>query len=107
MAETEARRLLSSIVACALTGDELAEQSRRWRALYERAGLERVETNDGIQIRFRSDVGVEEELRALVAVERGCCRWARWEVETGDDSVRVDVTSTGVGVTTLHGMFLE
>jgi hypothetical protein len=107
MTETRARRSLLPVVACTLTGDELAEQSRRWRALYERAGLERVETNDGIQIRFRVDAGVEEELRALVAVERGCCRWARWDVETGDDSVRVDVTSTGVGVTTLHGMFLE
>ena len=107
MAETCARRSLLPLVACTLTGDELAEQSRRWRALYERAGLERVETNDGIQIRFRGEARVEDELRALVAVERGCCRWAQWEVETGDDSVRIDVTSTGVGVTTLHWMFLE
>jgi hypothetical protein len=106
MAETRARRSLLPVVACTLAGDELAEQRRRWRALYERAGLERVETDDGIQIRFRSDAGVGVELRALVAVERGCCGSAQWEVETGDDSVRVDVSSTGVGVTTLHGMFL-
>jgi hypothetical protein len=106
MAETGARRGLLP-VACTLTGDELVEQSRRWRALYERAGLDRVETNEGIQLRFRGDAAVEEELRALVAVERRCCRWARWEVETGDDSVRLDVTATGVGLTTLHGVFLQ
>jgi hypothetical protein len=107
MAETSVRRSLLSVVACTLTGDELAEQSRRWRALYERAGLERVETDDGILLRFRDDTGVEAELRELVTVERECCRWARWEIETGDDSVRIDVTSTGIGVTTLHGMLLE
>ena len=107
MAETRARRSSLPVVACTLAGDELAEQSRRWRALYERAGLERVETDDGIQIRFRGDADVEDELRALVAVERSCCRWAKWEVEAGGDSVRIDVTSVGVGVTTLHGMFLD
>jgi hypothetical protein len=107
MAKPEARRGLSPVVACTLTGDELAEQSRRWRALGARAGLERADTDDGIQIRFRGDPGVEQQLRALVAVERECCRWARWEVETGDDSLRLHVTSTGIGVRTLHGMFLD
>ncbi|HEY8408738.1 MAG TPA: hypothetical protein VIK66_12220 [Gaiellaceae bacterium] len=101
-------------IACTLTGSDLAEQARRWRAL---PLLQREETEDGLRVTFAreprgaegfaavaSSVGVEDELRALVAVENDCCRWARWDVE---DGVVLVVTSSGHGVRTLHGMFRE
>jgi hypothetical protein len=66
-------------IACTLTGSDLAEQARRWRAL---PLLQREETEDGLRVTFAreprgaegfaavaSSVGVEDELRALVAVE--------------------------------------
>jgi len=110
-------------IACTLTSSDLAEQARRWRAL---PLLQREETEDGLRVTFAreprgaegdpvcppgdggfaavaSSVGVEDELRALVAVENDCCRWARWDVE---DGVVLVATSSGHGVPTLHGMFV-
>jgi hypothetical protein len=86
-------------IACTLTGRDLAEQARRWRAL---PLVQREETDDGLRVTFAREPGVEEELRALTAVENDCCRWARWNVE---DGVVLVATSKGHGVQTLHAMF--
>jgi hypothetical protein len=86
-------------IACTLTSSDLAEQARRWRALPQ---LQREETGDGLRVTFAREPGVEDELRALVAVENDCCRWAQWNVE---DGVVLVATSSGHGVETLHGMF--
>jgi hypothetical protein len=85
-------------IACTLESNDLARQAERWQALPR---LRREETDDGLRITFARRPGVEEELRALVAVENDCCRWARWNVE---DGVVLVVTSTGHGIATLHGM---
>jgi hypothetical protein len=87
-------------IACTLTGSDLDAQARRWRVL---PLLEREETEDGLRVTFARGPGVPDELRALVAVENDCCRWARWEIE---DGVVLVATSSGHGVPTLHGMFL-
>ncbi len=54
---------------------------------------------------FRPEPGIEEELRRLIAVERECCSWAAWTVETNVGAPMLDVRSTGPGIATLHGMF--
>src|SRR5207248_197747 len=92
-------------VACKLTPAGLATQSDRWLELGAQALLERVETAHGLRISFRREAGVEEELRALVDVERDCCAWARWTVETGTGELVLDVRASGTGIATLHGMF--
>lgn len=86
-------------IACTLDTGDLAEQARRWRAL---PLVQREETRDGIRVTFAREDGVVDELRALVAVENDCCRWAQWSVE---DGVVLVATSRGHGVVTLHGMF--
>src|SRR5438067_2290463 len=93
------------VVACTLGGHDLALQAERWRALRADAETGRTETTDGLHIRFSAADGVEAELRALVAVENECCAWASWKVVREQDSVVLDVRSTGDGVATLHGMF--
>ena len=98
---------LSPIIACTLTGEDLSKQSRRWQQLRTRAEIERVEVEDGLRVRFRCLEGVEQELRALVAVEIGCCAWARWEVVREADSFVMAVSSIGEGVAALHSMFDE
>jgi hypothetical protein len=93
-------------VACTLTADGKAAQAARWHDLFRRAGLDRTETPAGIRIRFRPLDRVERELRALVDVERECCRWARWEVETdADGAVALVVGSDAAGASVLHQMF--
>jgi hypothetical protein len=92
-------------VACTLTSVDLAAQRQGWERLAARAMTERVETADGLRVVFRPEPGAEEELRALVAVENGCCRWACWTVEAGAGQIVLAVRAAGDGITALHGMF--
>jgi hypothetical protein len=90
-------------VACTLGSTGLAAQARRWQRLIGRALTGRAETADGLRLTFRP--GAEDELRALVAVETGCCAWATWTVEPTDGAVVLDVRSAAEGIATLHAMF--
>ena len=90
-------------IACTLGVTDLRAQARRWQRLMARALTERSETADGLRLTFRPDA--EDELRALVAVETGCCAWAAWTVEPTAEAVVLDVRSAGEGIATLHAMF--
>ena len=93
------------VIACELSGDKASSQAERWMRLGRNAGLRRVETEDGLRIRFRDEPAVERELRALAAVESNCCPWARWEVRRTDGELVLHVSSTPEGAATLHAMF--
>jgi hypothetical protein len=90
-------------IACTLTAGSLAAQARRWEQLMARALTGRDETPDGLRLSFRPEA--EDELRALVAVETGCCAWAAWTVEPTAGAVVLDVRSADEGVATVHAMF--
>ena len=94
-------------VACALTSQDLAAQARSWQQLAARAMTERAETAHGLRITFRSEPGVEDKLRELVAVENQCCPWATWTAEAEADHLVLNVASIGDGVAALHGMFTD
>jgi hypothetical protein len=91
-------------VACSLASADLATQADRWEQLTARAMTDRAETPYGLRIVFRPGPGVEDELRRLVAVENQCCPWACWAVGADTQHVVLDVSSTGAGIATLHGM---
>jgi len=90
-------------IACTLGVADLGTQARRWHRLMARALTERSETADGLRLTFRPEA--EDELRALVAVETGCCAWAAWTVEPTAGAVVLDVRSADEGIVTLHTMF--
>jgi hypothetical protein len=90
-------------IACTLGAADLAAQGRRWERLIARALTGRAETADGLRLTFRPEA--EDELRALVAVETGCCAWAAWTVEPTTGAVVLDVRSADEGIATLHTMF--
>ena len=92
-------------VACSLSTAGLAEQAGRWARLAARAMTGHAKTGDGLRLGFRPEPGVEEELRALVAVETQCCPWATWTVQASATQVVLDVRAADDGVTALHGMF--
>lgn len=98
---------LSELVACTLSNTDLKSQRERWLALGENFGLGRRETRDGLRLSFRNHPAIREELDALVAVENECCSWAAWSVEQEGDTLVMAAHSTGIGVTTLHGMFTQ
>ena len=90
-------------IACALGAADLAAQRRRWEQLMARTLTGRAETADGLRLSFRPEA--EDELRALVAVETGCCAWAAWTVEPIAGAVVLDVRSAGEGIAAVHTMF--
>ena len=90
-------------IACTLGVAGLADQKRRWQRLMARALTGRAQTADGVRLTFRPEA--EDELRALAAVEAGCCAWATWTVEPAAGAVVLDVRSAGEGIATLHAMF--
>ena len=95
----------SAPVACSLTTEGLAEQGGRWARLAAGALTALALTADGLRLDFRPEPGIEEELRALVAVETQCCPWATWTVQASATQLALDVRAAGDGVTALHGMF--
>jgi hypothetical protein len=101
---TNLRLMAKSIdIACTLGMADLAAQGRRWQRLMARTLTGRAETADGLRLTFRPEA--EDELRALIAVETGCCAWAAWTVEPAAGAVVLDVRSADEGIATLHGMF--
>src|SRR6202044_2106707 len=91
-------------VACTLTADDLAAQVRRWEELMEEAMTGRTGTECGLRICFRPGAG--DELRALVAVERRCCPWAAWTVDSSPAALVLEVKATAEGIAALHAMFI-
>ena len=82
-------------VACTLTTDGMSERRRRWHDLAARAFVSRLETEHGLRLVFRSDAGVEKELRELAVLERDCCRFAEWNVTSEEKHAVLDVTGSG------------
>ena len=97
----------SRAIACTLGPDQLATQVERWTNLYAEAGIERLVTDNGLRVSFRPDPTVDEELRALVAVEAVCCGWARWSIGARPDGLFLEITSTGDGITVIHSWLLN
>jgi hypothetical protein len=91
-------------VTCSLDAARLRTQADRWSQLLAGAGVQRVETDDGLRVRFRADAATVEELHQLVSVENDCCAWASWTIAAGDGIADLVVRSTGDGIATLHGM---
>ena len=96
------------VIACTLGSGELAEREQRWAALVRTAGSGRRAMADGVELRFRADAQVEHELRELVAGERECCAWARWELEhEHGGGLVMHAHATERGIATLQSMFLR
>ena len=78
-----AEQELSELVACTLSDTDLKTQRERWIDVSANFGIGREQTSDGLRLTFKDHPAVEQELRALVAVENDCCSWASWSVERG------------------------
>ena len=90
-------------IACTLSSDAHQDRRERWLRLIEEARL----TPRGVRLRLRSAGGVEEEAHALVDLERDCCSFARWTVDSDGATVTIDISAGGEGVKALHAVFGE
>lgn len=93
-------------VACTLTDDAMGGRRGRWHDLAARAFVDRVTTEQGLRLVFRNDAGVEDELRELAVLERDCCTFADWSVNTVDSHAVMDVAgASDEAIDAVHGMF--
>ena len=102
-----AERELAELVACTLSQTDLKTQRERWINVGTNFGVAREKTGDGLELIFLDHPAVEQELRALVAVENDCCRWASWSVDRKQGVLVMAARSRGDGISTLHDMFKE
>ena len=98
---------LAELGACSLSDTDLKTQRERWIDVGTNFGIDREKTADVLQLTFKDHPAVEQELRALVAVENDCCSWASWSVERNAGVLTMAAKSKSEGIATLHGMFKE
>ncbi len=95
-------------LACTLTETGMIERRRRWSDLAQRAFVCRVQTERGLQLVFRADPAIDDELRELALLERDCCAFANWDVTTAGGHTVLGVTGKGdEAVAAVQGMFLS
>ena len=90
-------------VACTLTPAGLAAQAGRWDELMAQSMTGHTRISDGLRLTFHP--GADAELRALVAIERDCCRWATWTLDRHDGAIVLTVRAEGDGVAALYALF--
>jgi hypothetical protein len=78
-------------LACALGPGDGQARMLRWRALAEKGAPRARRRGHRLEVRYRPEPGVGEELEALAAAERSCCAFVSWEVaeEGGHPVLRV------------------
>ena len=87
-------------VVCTLTSTDLRDRGAAWRKLFASGLLDRDRVPGGI--RLNAQPGAVEALRKLIDLERDCCEWIDYEV----DSTGATLTAEGDGEAVLAGMFL-
>ena len=88
-------------VACTLGITDGAAQRQRWRQLNDRALVRRVREAEELLLVYRADDGTRTELESLVDVETTCCAFLDWQVEAGEDDLRLRVRGSAAELDTL------
>lgn len=87
-------------IVCTLTGADLRDRGAAWRKLFASGLVNRDRVPGGI--RLNAQPGATEALRELIDLERECCAWIAYDV----DSTGATLTAQGDGEAVLAGMFL-
>lgn len=87
-------------IVCTLTAADLSDRGAAWRKLWASGLLQRERIAGGI--RLTAEPGGVEALHELVELERQCCAWIDYDV----DSTGATLTAYGDGEAVLAGMFL-
>jgi hypothetical protein len=74
-------------IACTLGPDDGAARMQRWEALSAKARPSARRSGHLLEVRYRPEPGIHEELQALAAAERQCCSFADWKVTQEQDHV--------------------
>ncbi|MGA2014411.1 MAG: hypothetical protein ABSH51_28325 [Solirubrobacteraceae bacterium] len=93
MDHTDGSEPVALPVACALGAGDGVRRMRRWEALSLKGHPSARRAGHRLEVAYRVEPGVREELEALVAAERQCCSFVDWELEHAGDRIIVRVAS--------------
>jgi hypothetical protein len=62
-------------------------------------------TSDRLVVLYQSRSAIHEELKTLVAAERECCSFAKWEVSRDSEHVMLRIRSDAQGIAAIVGAF--
>jgi hypothetical protein len=94
--------------ACSLSQADLARRSARWRELANSALQQASATPRGQRLTFSASQEAADELEELAALERRCCPFATWSVDSADGQLTLDISATSQeGVEAVHALFSD
>lgn len=81
-------------IACTLSDPERRRREREIRTLLRSGAREIVELRDGVRITFPGDAAWLPRIAELMAIERECCRFLRFELvaEAGAGPLRLGIS---------------
>lgn len=91
--------------ACSLTSEALGDRRQAWQRLADAALHTQRATTRGVELAYRSEEGVEGQLRELAALEAECCSFADWAVDRRGEDVLLTVTTAPESVAAVHDLF--
>lgn len=83
------------IVCTIRPGDDEQAAIDAYRGLFADALVSGERTLWGVRWTFREAAGIEDRVRALAAIEQGCCAFLRMTITVSDGRVRWDVIGPG------------
>lgn len=83
-----------SPIACSLPTGEARDRSALISQLRADAMLDQQTIADGLRTRFRADAATEQRVRNLVAAERDCCGFLRFDLQREPDALVLDITGS-------------
>ena len=89
-------------VACSQGAALLGEREAQWRSLLDTSLVLAERIPSGVRIGVQPSRAAE--LQRLIALERACCPWMRFQLEA---PATVAITASGAGAGVLVAMFLD
>ncbi len=79
-------------IACTLNADERARRVAEWSDLRDEHLVARDDIPHGVRLRFASQPGLKDDVRALAVAEAECCAFLTLAVTGDADEVSLEIT---------------
>src|SRR5262245_351704 len=92
-------------IACTLDAEAQRQRGREFEDLARAALLERRRLEGALRLRYRRSEGVEAAVRDLVARERQCCSFLRFELNVAGDEIHLSISGPPEAAPILDAIF--
>lgn len=93
------------VIACSLNADQQGERRELISDLGSRALIEARALPAGLQLRFSTQPGIEEELEQLIEAESECCSFLRFELHRHEGDLVLEVNGPDLARPLIRELF--